>query len=83
MFGWWEVRFAPPGRPEQSERAGDEENPAPVCVDKDQRDQRRRDYGSYGSASVDDAHGGGAFVDWEPFGYGAGGRGEAAALAHA
>jgi hypothetical protein len=35
VVGWREVGFVPPDGPEEAERAGEEENPAPVGVEED------------------------------------------------
>ena len=74
---------APPDRPEQAGGAARDERPAPVGVEDDRGDERRRDDGADRRAGVDDAHRGRALARREPFSDGLGRGGEAAAFAGA
>ncbi len=79
----------PPERPGEAEPAGNEENPPParqiepVPVGQNARDQGRCDDGAHCRPGIDEAHGGRAAFRRKPFGNGAGGGGEAAALPYA
>jgi len=83
------IQSPPTGSPEQPQRSGEKENPAPwretepVDVDQNQRDERRRDDRADGGAPVDDAHRGGAVADREPFRHRAGRRRKPATFADA
>ena len=68
MRGRRKVSASPQRGPEQSETAGDNENPAPIQKQKYQSYQWRREITADGCSGVDDAHGSGTFADGEPFG---------------
>ena len=79
----------PPNRPQQPERAGQKENPAPrraakpVAIHQHERDERWRHDRTEGCSRIDDAHGRRAIIDRKPFRHRAGGCRKAAAFAHA
>ena len=79
---WRRIRQSPPRNPEQTQRARENEDPAPVRVSENSRDQRRgRDCSDCG-AGIDDAHRGGALFCRKPFRNRAGRGRKPAAFAH-
>ncbi len=77
------IRDEPPDSPQQSGGAARDERPAPVGVENDRGDERRRDDGADRRAGVDDAHGGRSLARRKPFSDCLGCRREPAALAGA
>ena len=82
------ITVPPPNRPQQSESAGQKENPAPrreaepVAIGQHQSDERRRNDRADSRAAVDDAHRRRTVINRKPFRDRAGGRRKSAALAH-
>src|SRR5712664_220705 len=79
------VRFAvkqePENEPAKSEGAGEEEGRPPAPMQRDPRDDERRDDGAGACASVEDAGGESALFFGEPFGDALDARGKNAGLA--
>src|SRR5437667_9791825 len=84
-----EIGTEPPDRPEKSDCAREQEDPAPggkakpVKTGQDPGDEGRCEYAANAGAGVDDSHRRGTFVRGEPFRNGPGCRREAAAFADA